>query len=161
MEIRRQRTSFLFKNYLIYLYSSCFPYLLVPLPQFLIPFLLPIASEKVLPSTKPVPHLGSQASQGLSISIPQSKFLTNHSYLKELQGQKWRRAWGKCSPMISPTWYPSHRVGGHQGLTLLLMLWCVYRWEPGMVALWQTLEQLTETEDFISNPHNTIWSHHH
>ena len=59
------------------------------------------------------------------VTNPQSKFLTqNCSSLKELQGQKWRRDWRKSSPMTSPNWDPSHE--GHEGLTLLLMLWCAY-----------------------------------
>jgi hypothetical protein len=31
---------------------------------------------------------------------------------------------------------------GLQGLTLLLMLWCAYRQEPGMAILWEALPEV-------------------
>jgi hypothetical protein len=51
----------------------------------------------------------------------------------ELQRQKWRRELAKGGPVTGPTWDASH--GRHQGLTLLLVLWCAYRQEPSMAAL--------------------------
>jgi hypothetical protein len=42
------------------------------------------------------------------VAIPQSKTLTqNCSCLKELQGQKWRRAGGNESPVTGPNWDPA------------------------------------------------------
>jgi len=44
------------------------------------------------------------------VVITKSKSLThNWSYLKGLQGQKSRRAWGKGTPVTSPSWDSAHR----------------------------------------------------
>jgi hypothetical protein len=66
------------------------------------------------------------------------KILTqNCSCLKEMQGQNWSRDWRKYKQ-----WPPElviHPMGGHQTLTLLLMLCCACRQEPGMVSFWDVL----------------------
>jgi hypothetical protein len=49
---------------------------------------------------------GHQVRDGVDIS--QSKTLIqNCSCLKELQGQNWRRDWGKEAPVTGPNWDPS------------------------------------------------------
>jgi hypothetical protein len=79
---------------------------------------------------------GQDLEQRDRVTNPQSKFLTqNCSCLKKLQGQKWRRDWRKGSSMTSPPGI--YLMRGHQGLTLSLMLWCAYRQEPSMIALWE------------------------
>jgi hypothetical protein len=40
--------------------------------------------------------------------------------------------------MTGPIWDPSHE-GMHQGLTILLMLWCACRQEPSLAVLWDVL----------------------
>jgi hypothetical protein len=58
---------------------------LVPFPQFLIPSLLPLASEGVLPPTRLPPSLGPQVSWGLSTSSPTEACLARcHTHSSEV-----------------------------------------------------------------------------
>jgi hypothetical protein len=56
--------------------------------------------------------------------------------------------------VTSPTWDPS-QVGQHQGLTLLLMLWCVYRWESSMVVPWKVQQAVDWDRNILT--HN-LWT---
>jgi hypothetical protein len=71
------------------------------------------------------------------VALPQSKTLThNCSCLKELQGQRWRRARGKGVPATGPKWDPAHGVALRPDL--LLRLWSAHKRGPIMAALGKT-----------------------
>jgi len=61
---------------------------------------MPYSGKKELVGPTTSRKTGHQVRDGAA--IPQSKTLThNCSYLAEMQGQKWRRAWGKGGPAIA------------------------------------------------------------
>jgi hypothetical protein len=69
------------------------------------------------------------------------KIHRNYSYLKELQGWKWREAWGKEGPATGSKWI---QLKGRSQGSLLLRLWSTHKKGPNMTALWKT-QQATES----------------
>jgi hypothetical protein len=71
---------------------------------------MPNSVERKLVESTSVERQGIKWRDG--VAIPQSKTLThNCSCLKELQGQKWRRDWGKGGPVTGPSLRPFSRGG--------------------------------------------------
>jgi hypothetical protein len=84
---------------------------------------MPYSGERQLLNPTFSRKTGHQVRDGFT--IPQSKTLThNCSCLKELQGWKWRRAWGKEGPGTGPNKDPVQVEA--QGMTLLLRIH--YHW---------------------------------
>lgn len=84
---------------------------------------------------------------------PTVKTLThNCSCLKELQGQKWRRAWGKGGPATGPKCVLDQRRS--QGLTLLLRLWSVHKKGSIITALWKTQQAAERVRSRYLRPTN-------
>ena len=72
----------------------------------------------------------------------------NCSCLKELQGQKCRRNWGKGGPVTGPNWDPAQEEVQRP---LLLMLWYAYKQEPSMTVLLKA-HQAAELDADIYTP---------
>lgn len=82
-----------------------------------------------------------------------TKALThNSSCPKAMQGWKWRRAWGKESPVTGPKWGPAE--GEAQDLTPLLTLWGVHKKGPTMTSLQKTQQTAERVRCWYVYPTN-------
>jgi hypothetical protein len=88
------------------------------------------------------------------------KYLTqNCSFQKEWQGQNWSKAWMNGLPVTNPTCNPSQ--GGHQTLSLLLMLRCACWQELSMAAVWMALPAADWDKDILTPNHWTEFEDHY
>jgi hypothetical protein len=88
---------------------------------------------------KSMPPFARQDPESRSGNIdPSTQFLTQMpSYLKEMRGPKWSKAWRKGQPVTSPTRDPSHRRTPNPNT--ITHSCCASRQEPCMAVLWEAL----------------------